>query len=339
MTRAWLVALTLLYTLPLYPAQLPDGAEIFKRQCALCHRAGSGTRAPAPDVLRELPQANILRALQDGLMRDQGDLLNEAEREAVARYLGKPSGPEERLSGFCSGQARWAVDGPGWNGWSTGTANHRFQPAEVAKLTRDEVPRLKLKWAFGYTGSSAINSQATLFAGRVFTSTEDGTVYSLDARSGCIYWTFKAPVGLRSAPVIDSTNELAIVGDTTGILWALGAKTGKVIWSTRVDEHVGAKITAAPLLIEDRLYVPVSSDEEGRAINPHYACCTFRGSVLTLDVRTGKEIWKTYTIAEEAKRVGTNPVGIPTWGPSGASVWSTPTADLKRRANLRGHRQ
>jgi polyvinyl alcohol dehydrogenase (cytochrome) len=332
MKRICLVALTLVSALPLYSAQIPDGAEIFKRQCTLCHRTESGTRAPAPEVLRQLPQSNILRALQDGAMRDQGDLLNEAEREAVARFLGKPDQPQEQLSGYCSKDALWVEDSPSWNGWSTGTANHRFQPAEAAGLTKEDVPRLKLKWAFGYTGSSAINSQATLFAGRVFTSTEDGTVYSLDAQTGCVYWTFKAPVGLRSAPVIDSATGLALVGDTTGILWALGARTGKVVWSTRVDPHVGAKITAAPLLLENRLYVPVSSDEEGRAMNPHYACCTFRGSVVALDAKTGKEIWKTYTIPEAAHRIGTNPVGVPVWGPSGASVWSTPTADLKRHA-------
>jgi len=265
-------------------------------------------------------------------MRDQGDLLNEAEREAVARYLGKPNAEQERLTGFCSGQPQWTARAAVWNGWSTGTANHRFQSAEAAKLAKDDVPRLKLKWAFGYTGSSAINSQATLFDDRVFTSTEDGTVYSLDAHSGCIYWTFKAPVGARSAPVIDSANDFVIVGDTTGVVWALKLKTGKPVWSVRVDKHVGAKITAAPLLLEDRLYVPVSSDEEGRAINPHYACCTFRGSVVALEARTGREIWKTYTIAEQPHRVGTNPVGTAVWGPSGASVWSTPTADRKRNA-------
>ncbi|HXJ94375.1 MAG TPA: PQQ-binding-like beta-propeller repeat protein [Terriglobia bacterium] len=319
-------------SIPLQAGQFPDGAEIFKRQCALCHRTESGTRAPAPAVLRALPQDNILRALEDGLMRDQGDLLNEAERQAVARYLGKPTANVEKLSGFCSGQDPWVENAAGWNGWSTGTANHRFQPAEVARLEKADVPRLKLRWAFGYTGASAINSQPTLFAGRVFTSTEDGTVYSLDARSGCIYWTFKAPVGARAAVVIDPAYGLAFVGDTTGTLWALEAKTGKVVWSKRVDSHVGAKITAAPLLLEGALYVPVSSDEEGRATNPHYACCTFRGSVVALDAKTGNSIWKTYTIPEEARRVGTNPVGVPILGPSGASVWSTPTADLKRHA-------
>jgi polyvinyl alcohol dehydrogenase (cytochrome) len=285
-----------------------------------------------PEVLQAMPRESILRALEDGNMRDQGDLLNEAEREAVAAYLGKETAPEEHLRGFCSSHAPWIQDGPQWNGWSSGAANHRFQPAEAAGLTQRVVPRLKLKWAFGYTGSSAINSQPTIFAGRVFAGTEDGTVYSLDARTGCIEWTFKAQVGVRSAVVIEPATRLAIFGDTVATLYAVDAQTGRLVWSKRVDQHVGAKITGAPLLVEGRLYVPVSSDEEGRAANPHYACCTFRGSVLSLEVKTGKQIWKTYTIPDQPHRVGVNVVGVPIWGPSGASVWSAPTADLKRRA-------
>src|SRR5215472_11762203 len=94
-----LAVLSGVLSLPLFSGQFPDGAGIFKRQCAPCHRADSGTRAPAPAVLRELPQDNILRALEDGPMRDQGELLNEAERQAVARYLEQPAANVEKLSG------------------------------------------------------------------------------------------------------------------------------------------------------------------------------------------------------------------------------------------------
>lgn len=278
-----------------------------------------------------MPQESILRALNTGNMRDQGDQLNDAEKIAIATYLGKTPPPnKERVTGFCSPPTPWVEKNPGWNGWSAGIVNHRFQDAATAGLDKKDVPRLKLKWAFGYTGSSAINSQPTAYAGRVFAGTEDGTVYSLNAKTGCVEWMFKAPVTVRSAVVIDPAARLAFFGDTTGTMYAVTAETGKLVWSRRVDAHVGAKITAAPLLVEDRLYLGVSSDEEGRATNPHYACCTFRGSVLALDAKTGKEIWKTYTIPEVARRVRTNPLGIPVWGPSGAAVWSTPTADLKR---------
>ena len=332
MTGAQLVALGLVLSLPGYSAEVTDGGAIFKEMCAACHRPGSGTRAPLPAVLREMTQESILRALDTGNMRDQGLLLSAEQRQAVVEYLGKASPTNERLTGFCSVPSSWAQDAPAWNGWGASAANNRFQPEEVAKLGAKDVPKLKLKWAFGYPASSAINAQPTLFAGRIFVGIEEGSVYSLDAQTGCIYWAFKAPVTVRAAAVIDPTNRMAVFGDVAGNLYATNAQTGTLIWKERMDEHVGAKITASPQMVGERLYVPVSSDEEGRASNPHYPCCTFRGSVVAVDLKTGKQIWKTYTIPEKPHQTSKNRAGIQNWGPSGAAVWSTPTADLKRRA-------
>jgi polyvinyl alcohol dehydrogenase (cytochrome) len=68
-------------------------------------------------------------------------------------------------------------------------------------------------------------------------------------------------------------------------------------------------------------------------MDPHYACCTFRGSVVALDPQSGNTIWKAYTIPESAKPTGRhNAAGTKLWGPSGAAVWSSPTVDMKSRA-------
>src|SRR5437763_13220689 len=58
-----------------------------------------------------------------------------------------------------------------------------------------------------------------------------------------------------------------------------------------------------------------------------YECCKFRGSVGAYDAATGKQIWKTYTIAEEAKPTRKNVIGTQLYGPSGAGVWSSPAID------------
>src|SRR5262249_35501308 len=91
-------------------------------------------------------------------------------------------------------------------------------------------------------------------------------------------------------------------------------------------------VTGAPTLVNGRLYVPLSSGEEimGLAI-PNYQCCKFRGSVSALDAATGKVIWKSYTIPDEPQPVRKSAKGVQLWGPSGAGVWSSPTADLKRK--------
>ena len=83
------------------------------------------------------------------------------------------------------------------------------------------------------------------------------------------------------------------------------------------------------MLSGSRLYVPISSGEEGAAADPHYPCCTFRGSLVALDVNTGKQIWKTYTISELPQPTGKSLQGVQYYGPAGAAVWSPPTIDTK----------
>jgi polyvinyl alcohol dehydrogenase (cytochrome) len=56
---------------------------------------------------------------------------------------------------------------------------------------------------------------------------------------------------------------------------------------------------------------------------PTYACCTFRGSVVSLDATNGEKLWQSYPIPTPAAETGVN-----TFGPSGAAIWSPPTIDL-----------
>ena len=76
---------------------------------------------------------------------------------------------------------------PHWNGWGVDASQHRFQPSEMAQLAVDDVPRLKLKWAFGFPGAIIAFAPPTIVAGRLFVGSQGGIVYSLDADSGCKY--------------------------------------------------------------------------------------------------------------------------------------------------------
>jgi polyvinyl alcohol dehydrogenase (cytochrome) len=156
-------------------------------------------------------------------------------------------------------------------------------------------------------------------------------VYSLDARTGCIEWTFRASSAIRSSISVSADGREAYFGDNQANIYAISAASGNLIWKRHVDADPNAAITGTPLLVKGRLYVPVSSLEETAAIDPHYPCCKFRGSVVALDARTGRQIWKSYTISDPAKPTGKNPIGATTQGPSGAPVWSASTADLRRK--------
>ncbi len=96
-------------------------------------------------------------------------------------------------------------------------------------------------------------------------------------------------------------------------------------------------ISGTPKLDGDRLYVPISGGEESiAAASPAFPCCKMRGSLVALDAKTGKWLWRTYTISEPAKMTGKTSTGTETWGPSGASLWTSPTIDSKLHAIYAG---
>ncbi len=314
-----------------------DGAKLYGEFCGACHDHPKD-RIPAREVIAKRSPDEVMQALTGGSMRVQSSGLNNNERLAVATFLtGKPPTgklaptPEKNL---CA-RATPATLGSGsqWNGWGRDLDNSRYQPEPG--LVASDVPRLKLKWAYGYR-STLIYGQPTVVGGRVYVTSASGRVYSLDAKSGCTHWTFDAQAPSRTAitvaqiPGTPSSRLAVVFGDDSATLYALDATTGKLFWKRRLDEHPDARISGAPVYHGQRLYVPVSSLEELSAAVPRYECCKFRGSVAALDAGDGKVIWQTYTIDEKAKPYRKAKDGTQLYGPAGAAVWSAPTLDPKR---------
>lgn len=308
------------------------GETVYATKCASCHEAGN---PPFFNhlMLKTMSPDYILYQLKSGPMRLTAAHLTIGQRVAVAEYLtGKRAGssrPRNPSADQCSGPAPQDFSGPESNGWGIDYDNSRFQPADQAGLTAAQVPNLKLKWAFGFPGDWGAFAQPVIVGGRVFFGSPSGTVYSLDAKTGCIYWKFQADAGVRSAVVI-GPGHLAYFGDFRANLYALDALTGKLVWKSRISTHPYARITDSPSLYKGRLYVGIASREEWMAADPHYECCTFRGVLAALDAKTGKEIWRTYTIPEAPHPTKKSPDGTQLWGPSGCGLWSSPTVDDKK---------
>jgi polyvinyl alcohol dehydrogenase (cytochrome) len=314
-----------------------DGEQLFKTQCASCHDGAQNSRAPAPETLKQRSPAAILEALSNGAMRVQGSRLNGEQRHLIAEFVsGKPIGgdPTGTSAGKCPAPVPFKAENiPAWNGWGGNERNARFRSEKEAGLNTEQLKTLELKWAFGFPDATSAWATPTISGGRVFVGSQNGTVYSLDAKTGCIYWYFSADGGVRTAIAIGprkggGTN--VYFGDTSANAYALDAATGKQIWKVKVEEHLMARITGSPTLYRDRLYVAMSSYEESQMSNPDYVCCTFRGSVSSIDVGTGKVAWRTYVIPQEPKRRSQRPTGAPLFGPSGAAIWSAPTIDAAR---------
>ena len=243
-------------------------------------------------------------------------------------------GSSAAASGACPSAAVPLTDptnAPHWNGWGVDPSQTRFQPADMARLAPEDVPRLKLKWAFGIPDAVFALAQPTVIGGRIFVGSQFGKVYSLDAKTGCIYWEYDAGTGVRSAITVgpSSSGWVAYFGDLKANVHAIDAVTGRVMWKVQIEDHPAARVTGAPLLVGTKLLVPVSSTEELVATDPKYSCCTFRGSVVALQASTGEQLWKTYTIAQESTARATSTAGTQLMGPSGAPVWSSPTYDAR----------
>jgi polyvinyl alcohol dehydrogenase (cytochrome) len=306
-----------------------SGEAVYNARCASCHDR---------ETFKKMPAARILRTLDSGVMMPMAARLGRDEREAVAAYLGSGgSGLKLPAAAFCRDRAVAVADSAKsvWNGWSPSPGNTRYQPANAAGLTLDQVRSLKLKWAFGFDGDLTSFSQPAVFDSQVFVGSSAGIVYALRAGTGCIQWSFQATGPIRTAILVaplvaPRVRHAVLFGDQAAWFYALEAETGKLLWRHRVDEHPAARVTGSPTFHEGVVYVPVSSWEENFATQPDYQCCTARGSVVALRVRDGSQVWKSYTVPEAPKQIGKSEQGTPLWGPSGVAVWSAPTIDPQR---------
>src|SRR5262249_21549788 len=239
-------------------AQSPSGSAVFTDHCATCH-AGNDQRIPTVAALRQRTPDAILDALTTGAMRQQGAELSDAERRAVAEFLGGRSvaGPAASDGARCANPAPFDPSlGASWAGWGPDSSNARFQRAAQAGLTGEDTPKLKLKWAFGFPNANTARAQPTVAGGRVFVGSQDGTVYSLDAKTGCTVWTFKAKSGVRTAIVLGAPSGASTplyFGDGRANVYALNASTGAQLWTQNVETHPLSHITGAPALYQNRL--------------------------------------------------------------------------------------
>jgi polyvinyl alcohol dehydrogenase (cytochrome) len=328
-------AITFLALLGLLPSSGTTGASgeaVYIKYCAACHDQ-TNLRVPHRDVLKQMTAARILRTLDFGLMMSIAYPMSRSEREAVAHYLGRP-GPEPGLpvGAFCSDRGfPTRKTGGNWNGWSPTGENTRFQTAEQAGLTINQVPQLKLKWAFGFSGDVTAFAAPTILDGVLYVGSAAGVVHAMDAKSGCLLWVFQANGPVRSAIVAakNGAGWSLLFGDQIGWFYSLDSQTGRLLWKRKVDSHDATRLTGSSVEQNGIVFVPAASWEETRSGRPDYACCTFRGSVTALRVNDGSVVWKSYMV-DPPKRAVILAGGSKIYGPSGAAIWSAPTVDGKR---------
>lgn len=356
--RFWAAGAALLCASVLAPlsahaqASAPNGEALFNARCKACHDPAVD-RAPSRAALAVLPPGRIVEALTNGVMAPMGAGLSAEEKQAIATYLtaqpaagpdAHPASNENKLlsSTFGAPAGSFGADvkcetpvppiretASDWGSVGFDARSRRFQ--RHPGLATAEVPKLKLKWSFSMVGGG----MPTVVGDWLFTTNRNGKFYALDAKTGCVRWVTNG-VASRTTPMIvksaiSPSGWATFVGERNRTVRAFDAQTGQELWrSEELEKNPVAAITGTPVVSGGQLFVPMSSGEEVAATQPKYPCCSFRGSLSALDLKTGKVQWKTFVITEPHRPTRLNSAGVRMQGPAGAAIWSAPTADPKR---------
>jgi polyvinyl alcohol dehydrogenase (cytochrome) len=219
---------------------------------------------------------------------------------------------------------QWRIAGQNLsNTWSQ-PAEHSISPANVAGLSP--------KWVF--TTGGDVSATPTVDGDAVYFPDWGGSLFAVKKDSGNLIWSHKISDydGVQGAisrvsPAVDG--DQVIIGDILNgkqvhngaNVISVDRESGTLRWMTKVDNHPAAIITGSPVVFDGVVYIGVSSSEETLAVDPTYPCCTFRGSIVALDERSGRIIWKTFDMPDNGGQVG---------GYSGGAIWQPPAIDPRR---------
>jgi polyvinyl alcohol dehydrogenase (cytochrome) len=305
-----------------------SGEAVFNARCKTCHEPAV-ERAPTRAELAFRAPADIVTALTTGVMAPMAKGLSRPEIEAVALFLA----PGQQL-GSAGTDQMCATNGPikaspsDWAALGPDENSSRFQPNP--RISAADVAHLKVKWAFSMPGGG----QPVVVGDWLFVTNRGGKFYALDAKTGCVHWAVEdassrtTPMVIRAS--ISPSGWATFIG-AGRVVRAFDAQTGKEIWhSESLESHKASNITGTPVVSGGQIFVPLSSGEEVMAMQPNYSCCTFRGSLAALDLKTGQKQWQTSMITEALQPTRKNANGIQMQGPAGAPVWASPTVDAKR---------
>lgn len=254
------------------------------------------------------------------------------------------SGSVDGLPGDGVGTVQQRLSSRGWlmGSHDVVASNH---DADERHIGRDNVGDLVVKWVFD--GSTAgqlvgpVHGTPVVGGNKVYFGTALGQFYAVD-RDGNMLWqyTTKAPNPLLGAvfkasraPVVGSAvlpnrTNIVVFADLDGNVYALDRDTGSEVWvKPDLDPHpLGGVLGNSMLLFGDTLVIGMSSVENAALGIPGYPCCTHRGFAVALDVNTGAERWRHYTVEQAGSLGGAFGPKFPL-GPSGADIWSQPTYD------------
>jgi len=233
----------------------------------------------------------------------------------VASVLVEAQVPYQRLLRAVSEPQNWLTYGGSYK-------SQRYSPLD--QINRQTVSRLKVAWAYQMR-AGVVETSPIVADGVMYLTEPPSTVTALDVRSGRPVWSYTPPIPadviiIGSPPVnrgVAILDDTVFLGTVHGHLIALDARSGGVRWDVTVqDNKSGYYLTLAPLALDGKVIVGVSGAETG-----------IRGFIDAYDAKTGKLLWRTYSIPAPGEP------GFESWGKGngwqtgGGSTWLTGSFD------------
>ena len=201
-----------------------------------------------------------------------------------------------------------------WLTYSGSYDAHRY--SALNELTPSNVGRLRPLWVY-QAGEREIEVSPVVVDGVMYISEAPIGVTALDIHTGRPLWSWSRPtpadlttIGYgrvnRGVAVLD---DLVYVGTLDAHLLAVDSRSGAIRWDTVVaDYRKGYGITAAPLTINGKVITGISGGEGG-----------IRGFIDAYDAKTGKRLWRFWTIPAPGEP------GHETWAGASWKTGSGPT--------------
>src|SRR5213593_3337411 len=213
-----------------------------------------------------------------------------------------------------------------WLNWRRTDNAWGYSPLD--QINRQNVGQLQLAWSWAMDDTGANEMTPLVYDGIMYLPNPRGVIQALDAATGDLIWQYR-PAAAKAAEGSDASRgiqrNIAIFGDkifaTTGDahIIAVDARTGKLAWSTKVaDTQLGYGYTSGPIVVR------------GKVIAGMTGCSRYKEDVCFItghDAATGKELWRTSTIARPGEPGGDTWGDLPLTFRAGGDAWISGSYD------------
>jgi alcohol dehydrogenase (cytochrome c) len=202
-----------------------------------------------------------------------------------------------------------------WTYWRRNPQSHGYSPLD--QINKENVQDLSLAWVWGMEPGRS-QPGPLVRSGVMFIPNAGNVIQALDAASGTILWEYRRifPDGSGSGALLRTLamwEDMVYVATADAHLVALDARTGQVRWEVEIaDDAKGFGNTSGPIVAD------------GIVINGINGCQQFQLESCFItghDGKTGKEIWRTFTIQQKGSGLEDTWAGLPTEFRGGGDVW------------------